>query len=353
MFGTNKKGVSFEVTERKPREYDLKVRKDRIGQYFEKYLEGFVFDNFTDAYIAKEGKINFMKGVPIPLRKEDVENFKGGEGLKLAIIVENMVWIMGIDPKFKHRDSYMQYINTYYFKKATMNIVKVGRNAAEKEDFDAAAIHFRAALCISPQDIHAMYSYARACRAIYQKDDHQEEEYVGNFKAESIEFFELLLDFHPKFAEAYYYLGYAYLNMGLYIKTAIVWEKYINISKHGKDKKEIRQRLAQLEEPIKIEKGYNDILKGKYVEGISSLEPFKDSRFKDWWPLYYYLGVGYANTDQMEHAFEAFLKVLTFNPSHIETMDELATLYRKKGDGEQEKKYSKKAKLLREGGYKE
>ncbi len=344
--------LSFPVVERKQNEFDIKLRKDRIKKYFQKYLENFVFDNFTDSYIAKEGKINFMKGIPIPLRKEDLENFKGGEGLKLSVIVENMVWIMGIDPKFKHRDAYIQFITAYYYKKATLNIVKVGRNAAEREDYDSAAIHFRAALCISPQDIHAMYSYARVCRAMYLQDE-QEEEYVGNFKAESIEFFELLIDFHPKFAEAYYYLGYAYLNMGLYIKTSIIWGKYINISKHGKDKKEIRLRLQQLEEPIKIEEGYNAILKGKFRDGIENLEPFVNSRFKDWWPLYYYLGVGYANTNQMEEALDSFHKVLKLNPSHVETMDELVTLYGKKGDGDKEKKYSEKAKLLRQGGHKE
>ncbi len=40
----------------------------------------------------------------------------------------------------------------------------------------------------------------------------QNEEYVGRFKAEALEWFEILTEVHPKFAQGYYYLGYAYLN---------------------------------------------------------------------------------------------------------------------------------------------
>lgn len=341
------------MVDRNPKDYDFKHRPDKVGKYYTKYMKNFVFDEFSETFIGKEGKISFMKGVPIPLREEDLTEFKGGGGIKISILLENMAWVLGIDPKFKHRDAYILFIEAYHGKKASINIVKVGRNAAEREEYDKALIHFRAALCLTPQDLHAMYSYAKVCRAIYLAEgSEKDEEFVGTLKAESIKFFELIIDFHPRYAQSYYYLGYAYLNMGLYIKTALTWERFLALSRNNKDKKEIRKRLTQIAHPMEIENGYNAILAGRYVEGVSILEPFKDSKFKDWWPLHYYLGVGYAGTDRQEDALESFKGVLALNGSHVETMDELVTIYRKKGDGENEKKYAEKAKLLRSGGYK-
>ena len=61
--------------------------------------------------------MNHMKGVPIPLRKQDLEMFKGGEGIKMNHIAENIAWIMGIDPKFEHMDSYLEFIRRLFNSK--------------------------------------------------------------------------------------------------------------------------------------------------------------------------------------------------------------------------------------------
>lgn len=355
--GVNKrkslKDVIFDdsLVGKNPAEYDIKERPDRIGKYFNKYLKNYVFDSFTEGYLKREAKIDFMKDVPIPLRKNDVEEFKGGSGLKIMHIAENMAWVIGSDPHFKYTANYVQYMLKYFNLKIVDALVKEGRNAAEDEDFDNAAIHFRAALCVDPTNIHALYSYARVCRAMYLESSN--EEYVGRFKAEALEFFELNREFHPRFAQNYYYLGYAYLNMGLYIKAHLTWKEYLSKSRNGKDKKEIKQRLDQIATPIEIEKGYNAILSGRWQEGVTMLEPHLNSTFKDWWPLSYYLGIGYISLGRRDDAVSCFKRVLTLSPSHIESMDELADIYAIEKDQENEQKYRKKAQLLRDGGHQE
>lgn len=346
-----KKEQITEIVPKKPEEYDIKERPDRVGKYFKKYLNNFVFDEFSDAYLKREGKIDFMKGVPIPLRKEDLEAFKGGEGLKILHIAENMAWIMGINPKFEHTQTYLQYMKLYFNFKIVEGLVKEGRNSAEDNDLDNAAIHFRAALCVDPTNIHAMYSYARACRALYLESNN--EEYIGRFKAEALEYFELLVEAHPRFAQSYYYLGYAYLNLGLYIKAKLTWESFLRKSNNGKDKREIKKRLQQLAQPVEIETGYNAVLAGRWQEGIDILEPYLKTDFKDWWPLSYYLGVSYLSVGRRSEAVASFKRVLSMNPSHVETMDELANIYAESNDKENEQKYRKKAELIRSGGHKE
>ena len=223
-------------------------------------------------------------------------------------------------------------------------MMKEGRDAAERGDMDNACIHFRASLCMQYNYLHSMYSYARACRAMYLHS--RNEEYVGRFKAESLDWFELLVETHPRFAQGYYYLGYAYLNLGLYAKADITWREFMRFSHNNKDKKEIRKRLDQITEPRQIEAGCNEITAGKYEDGISLLEPFLSSRFNDWWPLHYYLGVAYEMTGRRSEAVSAFRKVLQLNGSHLETMKELMSIYEDEGDRENTRKYREKIKLI-------
>ncbi len=326
-------------------ESDIQLREDRIGRYFKKYLNKFVFDEFSPKFMAQSKAGDLMKGVPIPLRKKDLKAFAGGEGMDMLVIAENMTWIMGCDPHFKHTKDYVAILGKLYNYKLYEGMMKEGRDAAERGAMDDACIHFRAALCMKPDYLHAMYSYARACRAMYLNS--KNEEYVGRFKAEALDYFELLTETHPRFAQGFYYLGYAYLNMGLYIKADLTWREFLRFSRNGKDKKEIRTRLQQLQEPIQIEQGYNDVMSGRYEEGKARLEPFLESRFNTWWPLYYYLGVAYEMTGKKSQAVSSFKKVLTMNASHIETMEELVAIYAQEGDRENRRKYEKKIELIR------
>ncbi|MBP3385112.1 MAG: hypothetical protein J6M22_06610 [Firmicutes bacterium] len=325
----------------------MSIREDRIGRYFRKYLDKFVFNEFSADFRSKIKAGDLMENVPVPLRKEDVECFASGEGVSMQIIAENMTWVIGCDPGFQYTKDYVAILNKIYGKRAVEGVIAEGRAASEQGDMDSACIHFRAALCMNPDSLDAMYSYARACRAMYL--DSGNEEYVGRFKAEAFDFFELITEVHPEFAQSYYYLGYAYLNMGLYTKAKLTWDKFMEYSENasnGKDRKEIRQRLQQLEEPVMIEQGCNDIMAGRYQQGIACLERFKTGRFKTWWPLFFYLGIGYEMTGQLEEAIASFKKVLTMNASHIETMEELVAIYMHIDDEENAFKYQNKIRMV-------
>ena len=50
-------------------ESDIQLREDRIGKYFKKYLNKFVFVEFSEEFMKKSKAEELMKGVPIPLRK--------------------------------------------------------------------------------------------------------------------------------------------------------------------------------------------------------------------------------------------------------------------------------------------
>ncbi len=336
-------GITRTVVRPKEEVY-LQYREDRIGRYFKKYLKKFVFVEFSEDYIRESKAEEVMRGVPIPLRRKEVKEFAGGRGIDFLVLAENMAWVMGCDPHFKYTKSYVAILSKLYNHKLTEGMLKKGRDAAEQGEMDTACIMFRATLCMRPEYLHGMYSYARACRVMYENSRNQE--YIGRFKAEAMDWFEILTETHPRFAMGFYYLGYSYLNMGLYGKARLAWQNFLKFSRNGKDRREIDKRLKQIAHPVAIEDGCLKIDSGRYMEGLEILEPYLKSQFNNWWPLHYYLGRGYVQAGRIPDAVSEFKKVLNENGSHLDTMKELVEIYEAQGDGTNVKKYTEKIKLI-------
>ena len=337
--------------------------KDRIGQYLQTQLDDIVFDELSDAYLERAGLADILTGIPVPLRKDELGK------ITTLTIAKAMAFVIGCDPDFKHKDNYIAYINRMFEERFTDALIAEGVEvSAEKKAYSYACVLFRAAMILDPECANAYYCYGRACKDIYEnaadKLDNSEEaeELIARFKAEALEAFEVATLKNPSLADAFYFLGYAYLNMGLYVKAQLTWNEYMKLTeadanidetdekmtdskysayiKELRDiRKEIAQRLTTLEEPVKIEQGYNLVISGKYEDGIAALTPYCDSQYKSWWPLWFYLGTAHAELDNDEKAIECYLEVLKYSPSNIEAMEELVKLYKKTRQQDKVEKY--------------
>jgi tetratricopeptide (TPR) repeat protein len=345
--------------------------KDRIGQYLQTQLDDIVFDELSDAYLERAGLADILTGIPVPLRKDELGK------ITTLTIAKAMAFVIGCDPDFKHKDNYIAYINRMFEERFTDALIAEGVEvSAEKKAYSYACVLFRAAMILDPECANAYYCYGRACKDIYEnaadKLDNSEEaeELIARFKAEALEAFEVATLKNPSLADAFYFLGYAYLNMGLYVKAQLTWNEYMKLTeadanidetdekmtdpkysayiKELRDiRKEIAQRLTTLEEPVKIEQGYNLVISGKYEDGIAALTPYCDSQYKSWWPLWFYLGTAHAELDEDEKAIECYLEVLKYSPSNIEAMEELVKLYKKTRQQDKVEKYEKKIEVVK------
>ena len=319
--------------------------KDRISQYLTPHLSEMVFDELSDGYLERAGIKDIMAGVPVPIRKSELGS------ISTLAIARNMAFVIGCDPAFQYRENYIAYILRTFDKRFAEGLIADGVEAASRKEFEYACIQFRAAMQIDPDNANAYYCYGRACKDAYEAGE--EEEFVGRFKAESLEAFEIATLKNPQLAEAFYFLGYGYVNLGLYIKAKLTWEDFMKLSADEELKKEIAQRLEQLEQPVEIEKGYNMVLAGRYEEGIAALAPYTDGEYASWWPLWYYLGAAYAALERDDEAVASFLQVLRFSPSNAEAMEELVKLYEKLGDEEKAAKYRTKLEIVSENAKKD
>lgn len=333
---------------------------DRIGEFLVGHLDSYIFDELSDDFLKKNGFFEILSGVPVPVRKDDMVN------LSIKKICINMAFVIGCDANFRYRDNYIEFIKLNYGLDFGMYLVQEGVDVAEKNDFDYACIMFRAAFLINPENVDAIYCYGRACADAYQKGG--SEAFVGAFKAEAIEAFEKTTLKRPDFKEGFYYLGYAYMNLGLYIKAKLTFEEFktlaekelaelSNSDEPGAETKEdlmsvIKEAddwISQLEEPVKIEEGYNMVMSGRYSEGIEILSQYTGrEEYKTFWPMWYYLGVAYKEIDMQDMAEAAFISVLRVSPSNLYAMEELVHLYKSQGRSDMAEKYENKMALVQE-----
>ncbi|MDD6043466.1 MAG: tetratricopeptide repeat protein [Eubacteriaceae bacterium] len=319
---------------------EIQQLQDRIGEYLIPYVDDFIFDELSDSYMEKAGIADILTGVPVPIRRTEMT------GLSTLVIAKNMAFIIGCDINFKHRDNYVAYITRTFTKDFVKPLINEGVEAAANKDFNYALICFRGALLIDPESVDALYCYGRACKDTYEMGEG--EEYIGRYKAESLEAFEKLTLKKPDFDMGFYFLGYAYLNLGLYVKAKLTWETFMELSENKEQKEEVQEWLDKLQEPVKIEQGYNDVLSGRYEEGIRVLSVYtEDERFNNWWPLWYYLGVAYKELRDLDKAEQNFKEVLKLSPSNIDTMNELIEIYKVNGEEELAEKYEKKIGVVK------
>ncbi len=320
----------------------IKPAKDRLRKHLMRYMDDFVFLNVSEEILGKEELREIMQSIPLPIQAEKIrqeEDIKGEE------IMKNLVFVLGIDSKFPYKRQYIEFLFGVYQDKLITALLDLALPYLGKDTWITACAIYRAVLVLKPDDLYALYGYGRVCREIYMAEE-ENEELIGDFKAEAFECFEKLTLIHPEFAEAYYFLGYAYLNMGLYVKSSLTFKKFVELAKDEEMKKEALERIEQIEVPVKLELACNDVIAGRLEDGKQKLLEYADGKYLEWWPLHYYLGLAYAGLGFTDEAIVSFKQVLILSPSNVDSMVELIKLYRAKGDRQLEKKYAKKIDFI-------
>lgn len=323
-----------------------KFEKDRLARYFAKYLKRYLFVEFSDEFMEKLNIKDVAKDVKVPINPYDLEKFSGGEGISATEIAENMVWVVGCDPNFKYAQAYKKFMERFFNNHLAQDVLMMGVKAIEHDDMENACIHFRAALFLDSEMMEAMYNYARVCREMYRASE--DEEFIGMCKAEALETFEQLTIDYPDFDQPYFFLGYAYLNMGLYEKAGLAWEKYLHIAKDPNGANEASQRLREIEKPRRIEAGCNAVIRGNYQEGIAILAGFIGSDYDTWWPLHFYMGIAYEETGNDIMAESEYKRTLRLNAASLDAMDGLIRIYKNRNDTESACKYEKKKEIVKQ-----
>ena len=331
----------------------FKSREDKLRPYLEPLLKDMLFTEIPGDYLVGQTDLSFMEKVPFPVKKDELLALKDS-GLSAVQIADNIALVIGANTGFKHADAYLQFLNKLFDDKLVGVFAGKAREDLSNGNFRRGLAYLRAAMMFRDDSLEAMFSYASGCRYWYTQLEGSEEdiELIGILKAEANEYFEHTTDKYPEYAGGWYFLGYAYLNDGQYLRAQIAWKKYLDAAdrsdvSEAESIMEIEERLAALDDPVKIEQGVMLLNSGRVMEGLKILEPYVQTEYSNWWPLHFYLGCAYEELGELPEAIEGFLNVLKLSPSNIDAMEALADLYSRTGDTEKFEKYANKAALIK------
>ena len=330
---------------------DFRKREDKLSGWLDGEVRTFLFDSFSDDYCTRTG-MEFLRGVDIPIKPGDLAAFRGEGGIPVTDLADNMALVIGANTQFRYRDAYLSYLALYFNEKLVDVLTQKGAAELRGKHYRKSCIYFRAALLLDDQNREAMFGYACCCREWYlSMEGEDQQELIAVLKAEASEYFEHVSRVYPDYAPVYYFLGYVYINQGQYKKSELAWKKFLELSKDAEEErediKEIRERIASLADPVKIEEGVNCLAAGRLEDGLRILEPYVGTEYDSWWPLHYYLASAYRELGFFDEAIEGFKRVLALQPSHEESCECLAELYAADGDADNAEKYRKKAGIIR------
>lgn len=320
---------------------------DRIHKYIKQYIDELVFITLENNITQQKKDLSFLKEIPLPISVKNIANQidkKEADTIPFEAIVGGMIYVLGVDKHFIHNEKYQRFLHL-----ANENILDYilykGVKLADEEKYYDAVIHFRAVLAMDEKNLNAMFNYGKCCRDIFEKS--QEIEEKKDFKYESMNMFENLVEYHPDFNESYYFLGFFYSNQKMFEKARITWEKFLSLSENEEKKEEVMLKLKEIEDYVTYEKGYSLILNGDCEKGLELLLPMVE-KYPQWWNLLFFVGLAYRNLNQYDNAIQHFKKVLLIKPSQVDAMNELGLSYMSINDFDKAEKYYKKALLLKE-----
>lgn len=269
-------------------------------------------------------------GLDVPIKNEvlvkGIKEKTAQENISLMSIVDAMMYMIGIDSKFKNNCEYIKFLKVFQ-SKFDLNLKEymgyMSRKYFDIGEHTSSLIYLKALITIYPEDIDGLYHYAIVCQEIaqgYQKGS--DEESMNKFLVEALNKLELITQLDENFALAYYHLGYHYYNQGQYIKSLATWEESLRLGLDDDLVAEIQENIGKMDFKVQYEQGYTLVLQGKSEEGLEKLLPLEEQH-SDWWNLLFMIGLAYKNMREFEEAKNYFNKILILKPSQVDTIVEL------------------------------
>ena len=273
----------------------------------------------------------FIDEVIDNIKKE--EDFKG---FKNKNIIQGMLFIIGVDPKFKYKDKYLNLLEKSGIKPEAYLIKLTNR---EDISVDKKIVFSNALMNIGEIDHKKYFIYGnvlemKGTKLFENNEPHTAEAYMEK----AVSYYNKALDKNPEFSLAYYKLGYYYRHINQYLNAKAYWDKFIEYDENDVRKQEIRDQLEELDYFLQFEEGYKLVLKGYVEKGLDKLLPLLDV-FQNWWKLFFIIGVAFRQKQEYEIAKKYFKNVIELNQAQVEAVNELAVCEITTGNYQEAKLY--------------
>ncbi|HFL3591367.1 TPA: tetratricopeptide repeat protein [Clostridioides difficile] len=294
-------------------------------------------------------------GLDVPIKNEvlvkGIKEKTAQDKLNSMSIADAMIYIIGIDSKFKNNAEYEKFLNALS-KDIDLDLKSymgyMSRKYFEIGEHTDSLIYIKAFITIYPDDLDAMYNYAIVCQEIakqYQKD--MDDKAMNAFLLEAMAKLEKVIDVDENFALGYYHLGYHYYNQGQYLKTKLTWEEALRLGLDADLVAEVQENLGKMDFKVQYEEGYTLVFQGKFKEGLEKLLPLEEEHM-DWWNLLFMIALGYKGMGEIEQAKMYLEKILIIKPNQVDTIVELGLCEAYKNNLDKAIEYFEQAAKIKE-----
>ena len=294
-------------------------------------------------------------GLDVPIKNEvlvkGIKEKTAQDKLNSMSIADAMIYIIGIDSKFKNNAEYEKFLNALS-KDIDLDLKSymgyMSRKYFEIGEHTDYLIYIKAFITMYPDDLDAMYNYAIVCQEIakqYQKD--MDDKAMNAFLLEAMAKLEKVIDVDENFALGYYHLGYHYYNQGQYLKTKLTWEEALRLGLDADLVAEVQENLGKMDFKVQYEEGYTLVFQGKFKEGLEKLLPLEEEHM-DWWNLLFMIALGYKGMGEIEQAKMYLEKILIIKPNQVDTIVELGLCEAYKNNLDKAIEYFEQAAKIKE-----
>ncbi|HBG7232785.1 TPA: tetratricopeptide repeat protein [Clostridioides difficile] len=294
-------------------------------------------------------------GLDVPIKNEvlvkGIKEKTAQDKLNSMSIADAMIYIIGIDSKFKNNAEYEKFLNALS-KDIDLDLKSymgyMSRKYFEIGEHTDSLIYIKAFMTMYPDDLDAMYNYAIVCQEIakqYQKD--MDDKAMNAFLLEAMAKLEKVIDVDENFALGYYHLGYHYYNQGQYLKTKLTWEEALRLGLDADLVAEVQENLGKMDFKVQYEEGYTLVFQGKFKEGLEKLLPLEEEHM-DWWNLLFMIALGYKGMGEIEQVKMYLEKILIIKPNQVDTIVELGLCEAYKNNLDKAIEYFEQAAKIKE-----
>ncbi|NMS90889.1 tetratricopeptide repeat protein [Clostridioides difficile] len=328
----------------------------KIEKYLLKKAEELAFITIKHGGEFKLKSYDVPKGgLDVPIKNEvlvkGIKEKTAQDKLNSMSIADAMIYIIGVDSKFKNNGEYEKFLNALSKDinldlKAYMGYMS--RKYFEIGEHTDSLIYIKAFITMYPDDLDAMYNYAIVCQEIakqYQKD--MDEKAMNAFLLEAMAKLENIIYVDENFALGYYHLGYHYYNQGQYLKTKLTWEDALRLGLEADLVAEIQDNLGKMDFKVQYEEGYTLVFQGKFKEGLEKLLPLEEEHM-DWWNLLFMIALGYKGMGEIEQAEMYLGKILIIKPKQVDAIVELGLCEAYKNNLDKAIEYFEQAAKIKE-----
>ena len=305
-----------------------------IEKQLKKKTEDISFIQIKEDSPLKDKGLN-ITNLPLPILTNSlIEEVKTNDAqdIDMVKIIDGIIYLLGIG------DSDFPYINEYkdllraISPEIEENIFFKAMTFFKDGDIDGSLINVRAILSLNPTNVKALFQYGIVLETIgtnlLEKQDIKEGEEVLRLSTSK---FEKILDIDEDYALAYYKLGYHYRYLSQYVKTDLIWDKFLKLSKDDILKGEIREEIHAIKDEVNFEAAISYISYDNFKKALDSLLKLLPQH-KESWNVNYLIGQCYNGLGEAELAIDYFSLAIKYNSEEADLYNELGVLYYNVGD---------------------